>query len=215
MPSIEFILKRLSLTSTREELRTVAYALGEWLVARDERALSATYDRLRQLRGAASPGSTARASFDTLANLLDGYFASVENVRHLERLVREVENEPMWRAVLQALADGPLNQVQLGESVGRTKSTVSVTCDDLRRRELIEMVPNASRRENVHELTSLAKQVLAQLPVAEAPPQPTSRVEVAAASQVPGKSPRARSRAARTSAPPPPPSNTGKIATVD
>ena len=62
MPAIEFVLKRLSLTSTRDELRTVAYALGEWLVARDEPALSASYDRLRELRGAAPPDSASRAS---------------------------------------------------------------------------------------------------------------------------------------------------------
>lgn len=168
MPAIEFVLKRLSLTSTRDELRTVAYALGEWLVARDEPALSASYDRLRELRGAAAPDSATRASFDALTNLLEGYFASAQSVRRIERLLREVEAEPVWRAIMRCLVSEPAHQERLRERVGRVKSTVSVACEDLRQRELIELVPNASRRENVHALTRLGRQVLARLP-AESP----------------------------------------------
>ncbi len=163
MPRIEFVLKRLSLTSTREDLRTVAYALGEWLVARDEPPLSASYDRLRELRGKAAAESAARASFDALTNLLEGYFASAESVRRIERLLHEVGREAVWRGVMQALANGPVNQEQLCTSLGRAKSTVSVACEDLRQRELIELVPNESRRENVHALTSLGTQVLARV----------------------------------------------------
>jgi DNA-binding MarR family transcriptional regulator len=178
MPAIDFVLKRLSLTSTREELRTVAYALGEWLVARDESALSASYDRLRELRGAAPADSASRVSFDVLTNLLEGYFASAESVRRVERMQREVEAEPIWRAVMQCLASEPANQDLLCQRVGRAKSTVSVVCEDLRQRELIELVPNASRRENVHALTRLGKQVLARLP-AEAPSAAASSVATA------------------------------------
>lgn len=163
MPRIDFILGRLSLTSTRDDIRAVAYALGEWLVARDEPALSASYDRLRALRAAAPSDSVTRASFDALTTVLEGYFASAENVRRIERLVREVENEDVWHCVMAALATESANQEQLRSLVGRSKSTVSVVCEDLRQRELIELVPHPSRRENVHALTRLGQEVLAKL----------------------------------------------------
>jgi len=161
MPSIDFVLDRLSVTSTRDQLRAVAYALGEWLVARDEPALSATYDRLRELRRSAPPDSVTYPSFDALTNLLEGYFASAERVRRIERLLREVEQEPVWRAIMECIAREPARQDALCERVGRAKSTVSVACEDLRQRELIELVPSSNRRENVHGLTRLGAQVLA------------------------------------------------------
>lgn len=163
MSRIEFVLKRLSLTSTREELRAVAYALGEWLVARDEPALSATYDRLRALRGAAAADAATRERVDVLTHVLEGYFAAAETVRHLERLFAEVSHDQVWSGIVQHLNTGPANQTQLCSGVGRTKATVSVACEELRRRELIELVPSESRRENVHELTRLGKQVLERM----------------------------------------------------
>lgn len=167
MPRINFVLERLSATSTRDQLRSVAYALGEWLVARDEPALSATYDRLRELRREVLPDSAECATFDALTHMLEGYFASAERVRRVERLAREVEQEPVWRAMMECLVGEPARQDVLCERTGRAKSTVSVACEDLRQRELIELVPSSSRRENVHALTPLGAHVLAHCQAAQ------------------------------------------------
>jgi|JI10StandDraft_1071094.scaffolds.fasta_scaffold38885_2 DNA-binding MarR family transcriptional regulator len=162
MPNIDVILIHLSGHPTSDDLRLVAFALGEWMVAREDAPLSACYDRLRVLQRELS-ASPLVGYLDGMATTLEAYFASVETVKRTERLASEVASEQVWHSLLEALAREAGNQEYLCDALDRGKSTVSVACNDLRQRELIELVPSASRRENVHALTRDGRAVLAKL----------------------------------------------------
>lgn len=169
MTNLVSMLDRLTEQSTGDDLKAVAYVIGECLARRDDAPLRAGYDRLRALRRNAAEASSLRGYLIALTTSLDGYFATIEAVTRVERLADEVREMPTWQIILARLAAGPVNQVELGHALAepRAKSTISIALEDLRQRELVEHVPSASRRERIHSLTRLGRAVVeaAQLEV--------------------------------------------------
>ncbi|MBK9034631.1 MAG: hypothetical protein IPL61_25760 [Myxococcales bacterium] len=172
MTNLASVLNQLTEQSTGDDLKAVAYVLGECLARRDDASLREGYDRLRALRRNAADASSLRGFLIALTTSLDGYFATIEAVTRVESLADEVKEMPTWQTILARLAAGPVNQVELGHAQAepRAKSTISIALEDLRQRELVEHVPSASRRERIHSLTRLGRAVVeaAQLEVSPA-----------------------------------------------
>jgi hypothetical protein len=176
-PSTEAMLDAFTARTPPDELRPIAYFLGECVARRQRPTLARFHARARQLRRASEPGSWHRGFADSLTAYLDGYFAEVEPAMQREQLAREVADHALWREILYALRDDrALNQVAIGEQVGAhasgvasSKSAISVALEDLRVRELVEYVPGeADRRERIHSLTMRGRELLADPVVASA-----------------------------------------------
>lgn len=196
MPHLVSLLDRLTEQSTGDDLKAVAYVIGECLARRDNAPLRAGYDRLRALRRSTADASGLRGFLIALTTSLDGYFATIEEVTRVESLADEVKEMPTWQTILARLAAGPVNQVDLGQALAepRAKSTISIALEDLRQRELVEHVPSASRRERIHSLTRLGRAVVeaAQLEVGHVVAENTASSASAPSVTEPAAQPKAR-----------------------
>ena len=137
MANIDAMLASLGERSTEDELRSIVHFLGECAAKRETRTLERFHDRMQRLWRSAPPSSWLRGAIEGICRCLDGYFASIESAERLEKLAREIEDEPLWREILHTLQiNSELNQVGIAKAlekrsvqVATSKTAITIALD--------------------------------------------------------------------------------------
>ncbi len=167
--SLKMILELLQPSATAGEVLPVFSCIQDRLVQGDRQSLSEIYDRAQTVRRTKQCGGPLEACLRAIVTMLDSYFAARERIERLEKLAQGLEGQPLWREILHMLAskgESALEAIcaKVATSAAETAPSSAETVlalEDLRIRDIVELVPSAKEEANLYALTRLGRELCA------------------------------------------------------
>lgn len=165
--ALEFALDRIRPDVDVDSLLPVFSHFATWIAEDERQALSACYDRVREVRRGIAHDTTQDACFRAMLMMLDTHLANREKIERFLRLTKEIEDTPLWRRILWTLAASPphVSLEDLGKVIAAAigspvppKELQIILENDLYVRELVEWFPDMND-VRVYALTHLGRKV--------------------------------------------------------
>lgn len=167
------LIQGLKKDPTVDEFLLFTHVLAQYLALGHRNIVSKMLDYAHNVRrnNANNPESRIHVLADLVAGMLESYFATLESVQRVERLVVEVSSQTLWLQIVKTLDSGGewcqadiIALVKELSSGADPAQTLAIALDDLEARELVECWHrDVDPVKRVYSLSNLGNEVRAKI----------------------------------------------------